>query len=103
MRRARIHLAHQDAAFAERLAAALQAEGHEVVRVGDQNLAVPPPGAFDGLEIAITQATAGRYQSLRIRVTGIPKDKPYAGALGQLLAEPVDVERAIAAVKLFLR
>ena len=99
---ARITLAHEDIAFAERLATALRAEGHEVVRVGDENLAVPPPQATDGIEIAITQA-AGRYPGLRIRLTGFPKDKPYAGALGQLLAEPVDVERASAAVRLFLR
>ena len=97
---ARITLAHEDIAFADLLAEALRAEGHEVVRVAGQGCVVTPPQT-DNMEIAISQAT-GRFPGLRIRLAGVPAGKPYAGALAQLLADPVDVERAVAAVKLFV-
>ena len=98
---ARITLAHEDTVFADRLADALRAKGHEIVRVASQGFLAPPPQASEKLEIAITQVT-GRYPGLRIRLTGFPSGKPYAGALDQFLADPVDVGRTMAVLKLFV-
>ena len=97
---AHITLVHGDPIFAGSLALALRSEGHEVQTFTDPGFVVPPPQSTDGLEITITQAT-GRYRGLRIRVTGLPRGEPYAGPLGQFLADPVDVAGAIAAVRSF--
>jgi hypothetical protein len=98
---ARITLVHGDPIFAGSVANALRAKGHEVLTFSDPAFAVPPPRVTDGLEIVITQAT-GRYCGVRVRVTGLPKDKPYAGALSQFLSEPVEVRDVVRALALFV-
>jgi len=97
---ARFTLVHADPMFCEALALALRAQGHKVLTITDPDFNVPPPRRADVLEIAVTQAT-GEHKGVRIRVTGIPTEGPYAGALGQFLADPVDIATAMEAIKMF--
>lgn len=96
---ARITLTHGDPDFADPLAAALRAEGHEVIT--DPSFMVRPLRETDALEIAITQAI-GRRPGLRIRVTGVPRDRTYGGAWAQILADPVTVADTMQALSLFI-
>ena len=98
---ARIILTHGDVAFGDQLAAALEAAGHEVLRVDRKRSVVPQPQTPGDLEIAITQA-AGIHPGLRLRVTRRPQGKRYVGALALKLSEPIDVERTLAALKQFV-
>jgi hypothetical protein len=95
---AHITIAHGDAIFAGSLAKALRSEGHEVLTVTDTANTVPPPQSTGTLELTITQA-AGRHRGARIRVPGLPRDKPYAGVLGLFLADPIEVSDVMRAMQ----
>jgi hypothetical protein len=98
---AHVTLVPGDRVFAGLLADALSAEGHEVEIIDNPAYVVPPPRAADALEIAVTEAT-GSHRGIRIRVVGLPKDTPYAGPLGQFLADPVEVADVMTALALFV-
>jgi hypothetical protein len=98
---ARIILVHDDPAFLVPLIAALESAGYEVNVPDVVPTTVPPPRPIDRLEITISRA-ASDHPGLRIRVTGFPVGEPYAGALGQFLAEPVGVQDVIQALRLFV-
>src|ERR1700716_3414715 len=85
---ARVILVHDDPAFLALLTTALKEAGYDVEASADFWAAVPPPRGMDRLEITVSRA-APPYPGLRIRVTGFAAAKPYAGPLGQFLAEPV--------------
>jgi hypothetical protein len=97
----RIVLVHDDRAFLDLLTAALKEAGYEVVSFETSFFTMPPPQSSDMLEITISRAT-GKYHGVRLRVTGLPAGQPYAGSLGQFLAEPVTVVDVFEAVRRFI-
>src|SRR6476620_180275 len=99
---ARITLAQSDPLFADALAERLRAEGHEVVVIDNPAQKVEPSGSADVLELVITQAR-GRYPGVRLRVLKPANGEQYTSVFGQFLADPVDVERVVLAVRGFVR
>ena len=98
---ARVVVVHDDQAFRDDLVAALKEAGYEVVvAVDDPAFVVGPPRNADQLEITISRGK-GAYPGLRIRLTGFRTSEPYAGALGQLLAEPVQIADVLRALRPF--
>jgi hypothetical protein len=91
---------HDDRAFLEALTAALRDGGYEVEGINDPTFKAGPPRASDKLEITLSRSI-GAYPGLRIRVTGFPAGQPYAGALGQFLAEPIRVSDVLKALSSF--
>jgi hypothetical protein len=96
----RVVVVHDDPVFRDDLAAALKDAGYEVVAVDDPAFVVGPPRGADQLEITISRAK-GAYPGLRIRVTGYRTSEPYAGPLGQFIAEPVRIEDVVRALRPF--
>jgi|ERR1700677_1213005 len=97
----RVVLVHDDRAFLDLLTTALKEAGYEAVSFETSSFTMPPPQSSDMLEITISRAT-GKYLGLRLRVTGLPAGQPYAGSLGQFLAEPVAVADVCEAVRRFV-
>jgi hypothetical protein len=98
---AHVILVHDDSAFLDLLTAALKEAGYEVEAFSDPRTVVPPPRGMDRLEITVSRA-APPYPGLRIRVTGFAATKPYAGHLGQFLAEPVTAQDVVKALRQFV-
>lgn len=98
---ARVILVHDDAAFLDLLTAELRAAGYDVKAFSDPRTAIPPPRGMDKLEITVSRARLP-YPGLRIRITGFAVGKPYAGALGQFLAEPVNAQEVVKALRQFV-
>jgi hypothetical protein len=96
----RVVVVHDDRAFLDPLKAALRDSGYDVQAVDDPTFKAGPPHASDKLEIAVSRS-AGAYPGLRIRVTGFQAGQPYAGPLGQFLAEPVKVADVLNALRRF--
>ena len=96
-----IVLVHDDHGFVDLLTAALKNAGYTVDAFDDPAFVVPPPRVMDRLELTITRAAAP-HTGLRIRVTGLPAGEPYAGALGQFIAEPATVPDVVRVVARFI-
>jgi hypothetical protein len=92
----RVVVVHDDRAFLDLLKAALRDSGYDVQAVDDPTFKAGPPHASDKLEITVSRSTG-----LRIRVTGFQAGQPYAGPLGQFLAEPVKVADVLNALRRF--
>jgi hypothetical protein len=98
---ARVILVHDDPAFLDFLTTALKDAGYDVEAFRDHLTTVPPPGATDRLEITVSRS-GPPHPGLRIRVTGFLAGEPYAGPLGQFLAEPVDPQDVVKALQQFV-
>jgi hypothetical protein len=96
----RVRGVHDEPAFRDALAAALRDAGYEVVAIDDPAFVVGPPRDADQLEITISRRK-GAYPGLRIRLTGFRTSEPYAGPLGQLLAEPAQIADILQALRPF--
>jgi hypothetical protein len=98
---ARIVLIHDDARFANELAARLGVLGHEVRSFSDLAIAVPGPRSSDVLEIAIVRPINAR-RTLRIKAMGIPTEGSYARPLLKVLVDPITVPDVVNALGVFL-
>ena len=96
----RIIVNHDDPTFVEALAAALRAKGCDVVTGADPAETARTPRIAGILELTISQART-RYRGVRIRVTGLPGNSDYAGALGHFLKVPVAVADVVKALEMF--
>ena len=95
----RVVVVHDDRAFLDPLAVALKDAGYEVEALQASDFTAEPPRRTKLLEITVSRAT-GNHAGLRLRVTGLPAE-PYAGILGDFLADPVSVAGVVNAMTRF--
>jgi hypothetical protein len=93
----RVTVAPADHAFLDTLTVALGDAGYKVEAINDPSLKASRLQASDKLEITISRST-GAYPGVRIRATGFPAGQPFAGPLGQFLAEPLQVSAVLNAM-----
>jgi hypothetical protein len=96
----RVVVVHDDPAFRDALALALTDAGFAVAAINDPAFEVGPPRGMDQLEITVSRS-AGAYPGLRMRVTGFRTSEPYAGPLGQFIAEPARIADVLRALRPF--
>ena len=98
---ARLILIHEDQTIREALAAVLRAEGHYVTEFDELTIPVDAPRPANTIEVALFRAK-GERPRIRLRITGFPRDQPYAGPLGSFVPEPVTVGAVLSALRLML-